>query len=90
MKSAYELAMERLDRESGPAKKLSDDQKVRIADIEKKYDAKVAELRLDYDAQMQGAPSLEDLDKLKTEMAGKLTALEADRDKEKDAVWNEA
>jgi len=90
VKSAYELAMERLDRESGPAKKLSDDQKVRIADIEKKYDAKVAELRLDYDAQMQGAPSLEDLDKLKTEMAGKLTALEADRDKEKDAVWNEA
>ena len=90
MKSAYELAMERLDKESGPAKKLSDDQKARIADIEKKYDAKVAELRLDYDAQMQGAPSLEDLDKLKAEMAGKLTALEADRDKEKDAVWNEA
>ena len=37
MKSAYELAMERLAEAGGPTKTLTDEQKARIADIEKKY-----------------------------------------------------
>ena len=42
MKSAYELAMERLSK-SAPAKKLSSDQKARIADLESLHRSKVAQ-----------------------------------------------
>ena len=42
MKSAYELAMERLDKKD-PIKKLSDEQKARIAEINSLYGSKIAE-----------------------------------------------
>jgi hypothetical protein len=42
MKSAYELAMERLEKKE-PTKKLSDKQKTRIAEINSLYGAKIAE-----------------------------------------------
>lgn len=42
MKSAYELAMERLNK-SSPAQKLTDKQKAEIAELESRYKAKLAE-----------------------------------------------
>ena len=42
MKTAYELAMERLGKTS-PTVKLSDQQKQEIAELESKYTAKIAE-----------------------------------------------
>jgi len=45
MKSAYELAMERLSKTS-PTAKLSDKQKKQIAELESKYKAKIAEREL--------------------------------------------
>ncbi|MEM8954769.1 MAG: hypothetical protein AAGD22_11510 [Verrucomicrobiota bacterium] len=42
MKSAYELAMERLE-ESAPKVELSADQKARLAAVDNLYDAKIAE-----------------------------------------------
>ena len=42
MKSAYELAMERLEKKE-PTKKLSDRQKARIAEINSLYGSKIAE-----------------------------------------------
>ena len=42
MKSAYELAMERLNRDS-PIKKLSDAQKTKLAELDSIYAAKIAE-----------------------------------------------
>jgi hypothetical protein len=42
MKSAYELAMERLEKNS-PSKKLTEDQKARIAEINSLYGSKIAE-----------------------------------------------
>jgi hypothetical protein len=45
MKSAYELAMERLNKDS-PSIKLSADQKKEIADLESKAAAKIAEREL--------------------------------------------
>lgn len=42
MKTAYELAMERLNK-SGPSMKLSDAQKKELAELDSKYAAKVAE-----------------------------------------------
>ena len=45
MKTAYELAMERLDKTS-PGTKLSPQQKKEIAELESKYKAKIAEREL--------------------------------------------
>ena len=45
MKSAYELAMERLSK-AAPAAKLSPQQKEQIAELESKYKAKIAEREL--------------------------------------------
>jgi len=45
MKSAYELAMERLNK-SNPLPKLSTQQKKEIADLDSKYAAKIAELEI--------------------------------------------
>ena len=45
MKSAYELAMERLNK-SAPTAKLTDQQKKDIAELESKYKAKIAEREL--------------------------------------------
>jgi hypothetical protein len=45
MKSAYELAMERLNK-SSPTAKLTDQQKKEIAELESKYKAKIAEREL--------------------------------------------
>ncbi|PYX64724.1 MAG: hypothetical protein DMG78_30330, partial [Acidobacteria bacterium] len=42
MKSAYELAMERLSK-SGPTVKLTAEQKKELAELDSKYAAKVAE-----------------------------------------------
>ena len=41
-----EIAMEKLDRASGPEKRLSDDQKARIAEIERIYEAKIAQVKV--------------------------------------------
>jgi hypothetical protein len=45
MKSAYELAMERLQKAS-PSFTLTDDQKKELADVDSKYRAKIAEREL--------------------------------------------
>ena len=45
MKSAYELAMERLNKDS-PTAKLTNEQKKEIAELESKYKAKIAEREL--------------------------------------------
>jgi len=45
MKSAYELAMERLNK-SSPTAKLTQKQKAEIAELESKYKAKIAEREL--------------------------------------------
>lgn len=42
MKSAYELAMERLEKQS-PVAKLTDEQKTALAEIDQTYRAKIAE-----------------------------------------------
>ncbi len=47
LKSALDLAMEKLDRAEGTSpRQLTDDQKARIADIRSRYSAKAAELEI--------------------------------------------
>ncbi len=49
MKSAYELAMERM---GGESKQLTDEQKQAIAEIDSKMKAKVAETQIMFDQQL--------------------------------------
>jgi uncharacterized protein YecT (DUF1311 family) len=89
MKTAYELAMERLEKDSGTTKKLSDAQRARIAEIDKKYDAKVAEARLKLDSSAASATTIEELNAVRASSADEMARFEELREKEKDGVWNE-
>lgn len=88
MKTAYELAMERLEKASGPTRKLSNAQKARIAEIEKIYDARIAETKLASESEMLSADSMEALNKFKQGLADAIASIEERREKEKEAVWN--
>lgn len=90
MKSAYELAMERLEKTSGPAKKLSEEQRAEIAHIEKVYEARLAETRLDFDQKMGSAASVAELEELQQQLSQKITELEQERDRKKEAIWEQA
>ena len=54
MKSAYELAMERLEK-SAPTVTLTDDQKAQIAEIDSTYRARIAEKELFLKGKMEEA-----------------------------------
>ena len=88
MKTAYELAMERLDKASGPTRKLSNAQKARIAEIEKIYDAKIAETKLASESEMLSADTMEALNQFRQGLANAIASIEERREKEKEAVWN--
>ncbi|MEZ0218078.1 MAG: hypothetical protein ACAH89_13160 [Rariglobus sp.] len=90
MKSAYELAMERLsksDPDSG--KKLTPEKKARLAEIDSVYKGKIAEReiflkkRLD---EVLAEGKYDEVEKLRSQMAGERVRLEEDRDAEKEAV----
>ena len=59
MKSAYELAMERLEKQS-PTAKLTEEQRAAIAEIESTYRAKIAEKELFLQGQIQKAVEARD------------------------------
>lgn len=88
MKSAYELAMERLEKASGPSQKLSGEQKDRIAELEKVYDAKIAEVKLSFTPRLQSVRTADELESLQAEIASKIASLEEKREREKEAIWN--
>jgi hypothetical protein len=60
MKTAYELAMERLNK-SGPSVKLSDAQKKELAELDSKYAAKIAEREIALNAEI--AKAMNDVEK---------------------------
>jgi hypothetical protein len=89
MKSAYEIAMEKMRASSGPDRKLTEEQKERIAEIDRRYNAKVAEAKLTFDGKLAGAPPAERA-AVEQERVSELTRLDEQREAEKESVWNEA
>ncbi len=89
MKSAYEIAMEKMRAASGPDRKLTADQRKRIADIESRYNAKAAEARMDFDRRAAAASPAQQA-AVQQDRAAELARLESKREAEKEAVWNEA
>lgn len=88
MKTAYELALERLEAASGPTRKLSEDERAALAEIDSRYDAQLAGTRIDYEARIAAADSRETWLALKAEFARELQAIEERRTQAKDAIWN--
>jgi len=90
MKSAYELAMERLAK-SDPAagKALSPEQKKRLAEIDRLYKGKLAEREIFLQQQLQqayAAQKADEIDKIKQQMTSEKARLEEEREAEKDKV----
>ena len=88
MKSAYELAMERLSKQS-PATKLTEQQKKEIAELESKYKAKIAEREIALKDQISaaaGAGDAEKVQKLEEELARERRKLQADLEEKKEQV----
>jgi hypothetical protein len=90
MKSAYELAMERLAKsDPDAAKPLSAEQKNRLAELDKVYQGKIAEreifLRQKLDAALAEG-NADEADQIRQQISSEKARLEEDREAEKDAV----
>jgi hypothetical protein len=87
MKSSYELAMERMG--GGDDKPLTDEQKAKIAEIDSKYKAKIAERKIFLekslsDAQAQG--NEEEIELVRRQLNDEVADLEAKSEAEKDKI----
>jgi len=88
MKSAYELAMERLEQ-SQPSIKLSDEQRAQLAEISRKYEAKIAERQVFLGDQITKARESGDLgavEQLERQLGLEVRRLEQDAEDEKEKV----
>ncbi|NOY80449.1 MAG: hypothetical protein GXP31_05520 [Kiritimatiellaeota bacterium] len=87
MKTAYELAMERLGHK---LRVLSEEQKERLAEVDRRYDAKIAEARLNAEGRLRGAAG--DVDRagaVRDELVVELASLNEKREQEKERIRRE-
>jgi hypothetical protein len=88
MKSAYELAMERLEKAS-PSLSLTEDQKKEIAEVDSLYRAKIAEKELFLKNQIskaQNAGKLEEAESLEKQLASDIRRLQEDCEAKKEKL----
>ena len=86
MKSSYELAMERLSK-TAPVKKLTDEQKQRLAEIDSQFAAKIAEREIFVKGELQKATAKGDyeaLAQLERQLVSDRKSLESQREEKKE------
>jgi hypothetical protein len=88
MKSAYELAMERLQKQS-PSTPLTEEQKAQLAEIDSLYRSKIAEKELLLKEQIRreeqkGAAG--EVDRLKQQLSSELRRLQEECDQKKEKI----
>jgi hypothetical protein len=91
MKSAYQLAMERLEKQS-PSHKLTDDQRSRIAEIDSLYKSKLAEKELllkDQIQQEQMVGKFAEVEQLQQQLSSELRRLAQECEFKKESVRQE-
>ena len=92
MKSAYELAMERLSKSDPEGNKaLTPEQKERLAELDRVYQGKIAEREIFLKQAPNRALSeqnADEADKVRKQLASERVRLEEERDQEKEAVRN--
>lgn len=83
MKSAYELAMSRLEKES-PTAKPTEDQKQRLAEVDNETEAKIAEKKLFLEGEIaKAARDPAARDELRRQLASEIARLEEKRESRK-------
>lgn len=89
-KTAYELILERLkkkDRDEGVEEKpLGEDQRARIAELRRVYEARMAEREILYQSARRKASDLEALDRLEEEYRRDRERIAAERDRKIEEV----
>ena len=88
MKSAYELAMERLQKAS-PSLSLTEEQKKELAEIDSKYRAKIAEKELFLRDQIRKAQTegkVDDIDSLEKQLASDVRRLQEECEAKKEKL----
>jgi hypothetical protein len=86
MKSAYELAMSRLEK-SSPAVQLTLDQKQQIAEVDSSINAKIAEKKIFLEGQIAKA-TYDERESLKRQLVSEIARLEEKREREKEKIRN--
>ena len=90
MKSAYELAMERLDKADPSAgKPLTDEQKKRLAEVDLVYKGKLAEREIFLQQKLDAAlaeGNANEADQIRQQIGSEKTRLAEEREAEKDNV----
>ena len=88
MKSAYELAMERLEKAS-PSISLTENQKKEIAEIDSTYRAKIAEKELflkDQIRKAQNAGKFDEVESLEKQLVAEIRRLQEDSEEKKEKL----
>ena len=88
MKSAYELAMERLGKD-GPSAALTDEQKAQLAEIDSLYKSKVAEKEVflaDLIAKAMASQDFHEVAQLEEQRRREIARLEEKREDEKEKI----
>jgi hypothetical protein len=88
MKSAYQLAMERLEKQS-PSAKLTDEQRSQIAEIESLYKSKIAEKELfltDEIRRERAAGKSAEVEKLQQQLASEIRRLTEECESKKEVI----
>ena len=88
MKSAYELAMERLAKNQ-PSVSLTDEQKKQLAEIDATFKAKIAEREVflkDQIVKAQMADKFEEADQLQRQLVNEVKRLNADCEEKKEKL----
>ena len=88
MKSAYELAMERLAKNQ-PIVTLTDDQKKQLADVDSTFKARIAEKELFLKDQIrtaQSAGKFEEMESLEKQLASEIRRLQEDCEGKKEKL----
>lgn len=88
MKSAYELAMARLEK-SAPTVSMPEDKKIRIAEIDSEITAKIAEKKIFLEGEMAKAdPAARE--EIRRQLASEIVRLEEKREREKEKIRSES
>ncbi|MEO8206677.1 MAG: hypothetical protein ABI615_10890 [Chthoniobacterales bacterium] len=86
MKSAYEIAMSRLEK-TAPTMKLNEKQKQDMAEIDSQYTAKIAERKVFLEGEIRKAQqtgSHEDMEQLRRQLVAEIAKLENEREEKKE------
>ena len=93
MKSAYEIAMERLNSEDPQEKSLTEGQKMALSEIDEKYRAKAAEREIFLKQKLGDAVSkgeMQEAEAIRKQIFSEKRCIEDDCEAAKDKVRNES